>query len=77
MYKRAIDAPIEDKPWLADFQADKVQAPPGSALDVTLEETYVTNELGEVVGEPSYRILEVHKVIPRAVQTKLDFRDEG
>lgn len=77
MYKRAIEAPIEDKEWLEQFQTDKVQAPPGSALDVVLEETYITNELGEVVGDPTYRILKVHRVIPRAVQTKLDFRDDG
>lgn len=77
MYKRAIEAPIEDKDWLEQFQNDKIQAPPGSALKVTLEETYITNELGEVVGEPTYKILEVHGVIPRAVQTKLDFRDDG
>lgn len=77
MYKRAIEAPVEDKAWLDQFQSAKVQAPPGSALEVTLEETYITNELGEVVGDPTYKILKVHRVIPRAVQTKLDFRDEG
>ncbi len=77
MYKRAIDAPIEDKDWLEQFQANKVQAPPGCALEVTLEETYITNDLGEVVGDPTYKILKVHGVIPRPVQTKLDFREDG
>lgn len=76
MYKRAIDAPIEDKHWLEQFQSNKVQAPPGCALEVTLEETYITNDLGEVVGDPTYKILKVHRVIPKPVQTKLDFRED-
>jgi len=77
MYKRAIEAPIDHADWLELFQSNKVNAPPGSSLDVDLEETYITNELGEAIGEPTYRVIHVHGVIPPAVQTKLDFRDDG
>lgn len=77
MYKRAIEAPIKDEDWLAKFQADKVSAPPGSSLEVDLKETYITNDLGEVVGDPTYEILKVYNVVPRPTQTWLDFRDDS
>lgn len=76
MYKRAIDAPIDDAEWLAAFQTNRVEAPPGSSLDVEMKETYITNDLGEVVGDPSYRITKVYGVQPPPVQTRLEFRDE-
>lgn len=76
MYKRAIEAPIDDTEWLAQFQSAQVDAPPGSSLDVELEETYITSELGEVLGDPAYRVLRVHGVVKPPEQTKLEFRDE-
>jgi hypothetical protein len=76
MYKRAIDAPIDDADWLARFQAAEIDAPPGSSLDVELEETYITSEIGEVLGDPTYRVLKVHGVIKPPEQTRLEFRDE-
>jgi hypothetical protein len=39
MYKRAIDASFDDEIWLGKFQAGTESAPPGSYLDVDLEET--------------------------------------
>ncbi|MEO0419824.1 MAG: hypothetical protein AAF249_13250 [Pseudomonadota bacterium] len=77
MYKRAVDAPILDEQWLALFQANKVAAPPGSSLDVDLRETYITNELGELVGEPTYEVIKVYEVTQPAMQSRLDFRDDS
>lgn len=62
MYKRAIEASIDDTEWLAQFQSGEEKAPPGSSLDVDLEEIFITNENGEMIGEPSYRVLKVHSV---------------
>jgi hypothetical protein len=76
MYKRAIEAPILHTIWLANFQSNKISAPPGSSLDVDLEETYITNELGELIGDPTYKILHVYAVMPPPIQTTLGFRDE-
>ena len=64
IYQRAIEASIEDTAWLLDrFQASQELAPPGSSLDVDMEEVYMTNENGEMIGEPSYRVVKVHKVV--------------
>lgn len=76
MYKRAIDAPILDAEWLGQFQTNKVSAPPGSSLDVDLKETYITNELGELIGEPTYEVTKVYGVTKPPAQSRLDFRDE-
>ncbi len=62
IYRRAIEASIEDTEWLKRFQANQELAPPGSSLDVDMQEVYTTNENGEMVGEPSYRIVRVHRV---------------
>lgn len=77
VYKKAIEAPIEDKSWLEQFQDHKVNAPPGSFLDVELEESYVTNDGGEIIGEPAYRVLQVFGVKAREQQRMLDFRDDN
>ena len=63
IYRRAIEASIEDTEWLNRFQASEESAPPGSSLDVDMEEVYITNENGEMIGEPSYRVVKVHKVV--------------
>jgi hypothetical protein len=66
VYKRAIEAAIDDEEWLRRFQEGVITAPPGSSLEVTLEETYITNDQGEIVGDPSYRVTKVHNVqLPR------------
>lgn len=77
MYKRAVEAPIKDKEWLAKFQANKVTAPPGSSLEVDLVETYITNELGELIGDPTYEIIKVHSVTKPPTQSRLEFRDHS
>ncbi|MGB3738630.1 MAG: hypothetical protein WA948_04675 [Pontixanthobacter sp.] len=77
MYKRAIEAPIKDENWLVQFQNNKVSAPPGSSLEVDLQETYITNDLGEVVGEPNYEIIKVYQVVLPPTQARLDFRDDS
>ena len=63
VYKSAVEASIEDAEWLERFQSSQELAPPGSSLDVDLHEAYTTNENGEMVGEPSYRVVKVHGVV--------------
>ena len=63
VYKSAVEASIEDTEWLERFQSGQEFAPPGSYLDVDLNEAYITNENGEIVGEPSYRVVKVHGVV--------------
>ena len=63
VYKSAVEASIEDTKWLERFQSGQEFAPPGSYLDVDLNEVYITNENGEIVGEPSYRVVKVHGVV--------------
>ena len=63
VYKSAVEASIEDTEWLERFQSSQELAPPGSYLDVDLNEVYKTNENGEIVGEPSYRVVKVHAVV--------------
>lgn len=75
MYKRAVEAAFDDEAWLGDFQSGRVSAPPGSYLDVDLEESYVTNENDEIIGDPTYRVKKVHGVTHEPRQRTL-FRDE-
>lgn len=77
MYKKAIEAAIKDEEWLSQFQSDKVPAPPGSSLEVDLKETYITNDMGELIGDPTYEILKVHGVTQKPTQSRMDFRDES
>jgi hypothetical protein len=74
MYQRAREASFDGVAlsWLDAFQRGEVQAPPGSYLDVDLEENYVTNDLGEIVGEATYKIVRVHGVQKRHEQPRLD-----
>jgi len=76
MYKRAIDASFDDIPWLTDFQSGKVSAPPGSSLEVDLEEQYITNENDEIMGDPTYRIKKVYSVTLPMTQRRLEFKDD-
>lgn len=63
---RAINAEMADKAavWVADFQANKISAPPNSILDVSMLETAQLDSQGLIVGRPSYRVLDVHSVTP-------------
>ena len=76
MYKRAVEAGFDDQDWLERFQSGRVSAPPGSYLEVDLEETYITNENDEIMGDPSYRITKVHGVTQPAEQRRMVFREE-
>jgi len=77
VYKRAIDASIDDVEWLTKFQNSLEPAPPGSSLDVDLEESYVTNDHGEIIGDPSYRVIKVHGVSKPLEQQTLEFKIDG
>ena len=76
VYRSAIEASIEDKEWLERFQSGQAIAPPGSSLDVDLEESYNTNEKGEMLGVATYRIVKVHNVEFALKQTAM-FDKEG
>lgn len=78
MYKKAVDVSFEGAAadWLAAFQRNEVEAPPGSYLQVDLEETYITNELGEILGDATYKVVAVHGVDKRHEQPRLDFKGE-
>ena len=76
MYKKAVDVSFENEAqsWLERFQKGEEYAPPGSYLDVDLEETYVTNDQGEIQGDAVYKIVAVHGVHQRHEQQTLDFK---
>ena len=61
---RAINAEMTDRAsdWVTDFQANKVDAPPNSILDVSMLEVAQLDAQGLIVGRPSYRVTEVHSV---------------
>lgn len=70
---RAISAEMVDRAaeWVADFQANKVEAPPNSILDVSMIETAQLDAQGLIVGKASYRVQEVHSVTPPPSQIGL------
>lgn len=76
MYKKAVEVSFDDTAWLDAFQRGEVSAPPGSYLDADLEETYVTNENGEIVGDAAYKVKKVHGVTLPPEQHRLDFKDD-
>ncbi len=78
MYKKAVEVSFEGEAvsWLEEFQRNEVDAPPGSYLDVDLHETYITNDLGEILGDPVYKVIAVHGVHKKHEQPRMDFRDE-
>lgn len=63
---RAIDADMvgDALQWVADFQANRVAAPPNSVLDVSMTETVKLNDAGEAAGRPTYAVSEIHSVTP-------------
>ena len=68
---KAIVASIDDTEWLVSFQANLKEAPPGSTLIVSLEQKYITNEIGEIIGDIAYRVTKVHSVELPAHQDSL------
>jgi hypothetical protein len=62
-YDRAIDVTIADEDWLADFQANRVAAPPGSLLDVEMLVSEIPLDgSGNARREPTYTITKVRRV---------------
>lgn len=61
---RAINAEMVDQAaeWVAEFQANKVDAPPNSTLDVSMLETAQLDAQGLIVGKAAYRVTQVHSV---------------
>lgn len=73
--KQVLRAKIEDRQWLGDFQARKVDVRPGDALEAKIE-LCVNYGLDEEVISTTYRILEVLDVKPdnHTSQQKLDYQ---
>lgn len=63
VYRKAYEASIEDIEWLNKFQNNQVQAPPGTSLDVELEETIIIDQHGEAIEEPTYTVKKVHGTV--------------
>jgi len=74
---RTYPMKISDEEWLARFQSRRERVPPGSLLDVNLEEAYVTDGSGKVIGKPSYRVIKVYDVILPVDQLNLEFAGES
>lgn len=70
---RAINAEMTDHAadWVSDFQANRVEAPPNSTLDVSMLETTHLDAQGLMVGKASYRVTDVHSVTPPPSQLGL------
>lgn len=73
IYKKGIEASIDDEAWLKLYQTNQVQAPPGSSLEVELEEVFLVDEKDEQIEEPTYRVLKVLRVCPPDEQLKFNF----
>lgn len=71
VYKRAIEASIDDEAWLIGYQNGTTHAPPLSSLDIDLEETAILNDDGIQIDDASYRIVKVHGVKLPLEQNKL------
>lgn len=67
---RPISAEMVDQAaeWVAAFQANKVDAPPNSVLDVSMLETAQLDAQGLIVGKAAYRVTDVHSVTRPASQ---------
>lgn len=63
---RAISADMVDRAaeWVADFQANKIGAPPNTVLEVSMSETVRLDGQGFAVGKPAYKVYDVHSVTP-------------
>lgn len=71
MYRKAIDARMDDHQWLEDYQAGRILLGPGWKLIVDLEERVIVDESGEQVGEATYAIKKVLGVEPPPNQIRL------
>ena len=72
VYRQALNVSIDDDEWLDQFQSGKVQAPPGSTLEVDLEESFMINDNDEIASEATYRVIKVNKVNLPPTQLKID-----
>ena len=72
---RAIDAEMADQAgkWVADFQANRISAPPNTVLEVSMTETVRLNAHGLAVSKPTYVVHEIHEVTPPSTQPGLPF----
>lgn len=71
MYKRSVEAKMNDVEWLSDYQAGLIPLPPRSSLLVDLEERVPVTPDGLEAGPAVYTITKVHGVIPPPDQMKL------
>lgn len=65
LYDKVRDMAITDTGWLADFQANREQAPPGSWLKVDIQISAIKLDSNDrQIEEPTYTITKVHGVDP-------------
>ena len=62
--EKVVQVSIDDAEWLKRFQSGLEPTPPGSSLDVQLEETHVVNQNDEIISNPSYRIIKIYAIHP-------------
>lgn len=64
-YDKSREVAITHTEWVDDFQTDKIDAPPGSFLDVDIEVSAIRlDRTGEPLEEPTYTISYVYGVVP-------------
>lgn len=64
-YDKSREMTMGDETWLADFQSNKVQAPPGSYLDVNITVSAIhLDKDGKPLDEPHFTITKVNEVSP-------------
>ncbi len=75
---RAINAEMVGSAaeWVANFQENRISAPPNSVLDVSMVETAQLDAQGLMVGKASYVVREIHGVTPPGQQIGLFDDDE-
>jgi len=71
-YDKSREVTMGDETWLADFQANKVDAPPGSYLDVDISVAAIhLDKDDKPIEEPHYTITKVNGVVPAPEQIEL------
>lgn len=71
-YDKSREMTMGDEGWLADFQSNKIQAPPGSYLDVDITVSAIhLDKDGKPLDEPLFTITKVNGVDPPREQLDL------
>ena len=66
-----------ENPKRRRYAAGPQAAPPGSALDVDMEETVIINNRGEQIEDPTYRVTHVYAVTLPIEQSSMDLKNDN